>query len=171
MKKKFRWVIYLPLLLYIIVFTLPFFRAETFTNGHFLSLSMLLIPSLGFPVFLLFILEFVIISLFVFLSTISFTIKPGKIKKTEEKTAALIIAGGYILWTIPTIIYSLTCSGKFCGIMFILAEPEAILFFNVQEMDKILGILLHVFLILTNAYLIYTFSKKGISYIAKKLSK
>jgi hypothetical protein len=140
-------------------------------DGHFFSLSMFLGKQAGTSPLTLVILiffEFVLVSLIIFWITILFT---AKVSLVEEKIAALLIAGGYLLWSVLTAIYSFTCTGKFCGMAIILPIPETFLLFGMPDIGKMGDILMFGFLILINTGLIYFFSSVCTSNIVKLLAK
>lgn len=169
MKKKINWLVFLPLLFYIIIFAIPFLRLDPSNNNHFFSFSIFLslIPILSGVSLLLVAFEFVFVSLFIYWITSIFIKKTSAI---EGEMVNFIIALGYLLWAIPLIMYSMTCTGKICGIMIIVPIPEAIFFIFSQSYHwgKLDGALILVFCMVINIYLVYLFSSIGTSHIVKK---
>jgi hypothetical protein len=112
--------------------------------------------------------EFVVVSLGIYWLSRRSNKKTIPVKASEEKIVALLIASGYLLWAIPAMFYSLTCSGKFCGMLIVIPAPEMMFFLSV---DRAGFVGFSTLFIIINFFLIYIFSGIGAGNIIKKLLK
>jgi hypothetical protein len=166
-----KWSIYWPLIAYFILFYWPFFYRQ-FSGGES-SFSIMLSALLGSGAALvLFIPEYVIMSLGIYWLTRYFSKNTTAVAMSERKVVAIIISSGYLLWAVSTVIYATTCSGKFCGFAILIAAPEMLLFYDwLGEAGAAGSISIVAILISINTGLIYLFSRFCVSNIIKRLYK
>jgi multisubunit Na+/H+ antiporter MnhC subunit len=173
-EKNLNVLIYLPLIAYFIIFAWPFFDMNKFNDSplYVISLSLLLGRFMGGIVFFLIIFEFVFVSLGIYWLTRLITKKKIPLDIFERRIVALLISLGYLSWAIPIVIYSVTCTEKFCGLVIIaplsLTAFLSNLFTGINKSDSMA---MFMFLTGVNACLIYIFAGKGAGSIIMKLLK
>ncbi|MDD4409226.1 MAG: hypothetical protein PHW52_01060 [Candidatus Pacebacteria bacterium] len=111
-KSKKGSILYIPVVLYICIFSLFVFFAPIEGFQHFFSLFSFF----GFAQLQIFILfEFLLLSILIY--EIAKRIRKDIAPYREKELFPMIVSVGYIIWSTPIILYALTCREKFCGLV------------------------------------------------------